>query len=270
MVQIDKAIEATTRVEPGKLSLGDSKNGPVTNRITISNNGSSAVTYELSHTPALSTGPNTFSVGATTGFAEVSFSRSSVTIPAGRRATVDVTVTANPSLADGSQYGGYIKITGGDQTYRVPYAGFKGDYQSITAMNPTEHRFPWLASLSGDSYVRAEDGPTFTLTDDDIPYVLLHLSHQASKVRIEVRDANTGRNWHRVLDTRYMGRNSTSTGFFAFPFDGTTFAGNGNRTLEVPNGNYVLEVSVLKALGDERNPDHWETWTSPSFIIDRQ
>ena len=26
---------------------------------------------------------------------------------------------------------------------------------------------------------------------------------------------------------------------------------------------------VLKALGDKNNPDHWETWTSPVFTIDR-
>lgn len=269
MVQIDKAIEATSRVEPGKLSLGDSKNGPVTSRITISNNGSSTVTYELGHTPALSTGANTFSVGATTGFANVSFSQASVTVPAGGKATVDVTVTANPSLPNGSQYGGYIEITGGDQTYRVPYAGFKGDYQSITAINPTGNGFPWLASLSDGNYYNEQAGATFTMTDGDIPYVLLHLSHQVSKLRIVVKDADTGRNWHRAFDTTYMGRNSTANGFFALPFDGTTFAGNGNRTHIVPNGNYVLEVSALKALGDDNNPDHWETWTSPSFTIDR-
>jgi minor extracellular serine protease Vpr len=30
-----------------------------------------------------------------------------------------------------------------------------------------------------------------------------------------------------------------------------------------------VKVSVLKALGDESNPAHWETWTSPSFVIAR-
>jgi minor extracellular serine protease Vpr len=34
---------------------------------------------------------------------------------------------------------------------------------------------------------------------------------------------------------------------------------------EVPNGQYVVRIRVLKALGDPKNPRHWEEWTS-SFI----
>lgn len=267
MVQIDKAILATTRVEPGKLSLGESENGPVTRTITISNNGSSDTIYSLSHTAALSTNANTFSPGATTGFANVSFSATSITVPAGGTATVDVTVTANPGLADRSQYGGYIVIMGDDQTYRVPYAGFKGDYQSIVAMSPGTSGFPWLAKQSGTSYSKQVNGTSFSMTDNDIPYFLIHLDHHVSRLRLEVRDAITGKSWHRALDTTYFGRNSTANGFFALAFDGVTFAGN--KTYEVPNGQYVMVVSVLKALGDENNPDHWENWTSPEFSVER-
>ena len=32
---------------------------------------------------------------------------------------------------------------------------------------------------------------------------------------------------------------------------------------------YIVTVSVLKALGDENNPAHWETWTSPEITIAR-
>ena len=32
---------------------------------------------------------------------------------------------------------------------------------------------------------------------------------------------------------------------------------------------YVVTVSVLKALGDENNPAHWETWTSAKITIAR-
>ena len=64
-----------------------------------------------------------------------------------------------------------------------------------------------------------------------------------------------------------MPRNSTSTGFFAFGLDGTAFAGNKSYTL--PDGTYLAKISVLKALGDSATPAHWETWTSPMFVIDR-
>jgi hypothetical protein len=69
-----------------------------------------------------------------------------------------------------------------------------------------------------------------------------------------------------------VGRNSTATSFFAYPWDGTTFRGNGrnaNQWSTLPNGSYVARLSVLKALGDDDNPAHWETWTSPVITIQR-
>jgi len=77
----------------------------------------------------------------------------------------------------------------------------------------------------------------------------------------------TNRAWHRAYDEGYLPRNSTSSSFFAFPWDGVTQAGRSLYT--VPNGSYVLKVSILKALGDSGNPAHWETWTSPMFVIAR-
>ena len=36
----------------------------------------------------------------------------------------------------------------------------------------------------------------------------------------------------------------------------------------VSDGDYVLEVRVLKALGDPNNVDHWEIWDSTPFTIE--
>jgi minor extracellular serine protease Vpr len=37
----------------------------------------------------------------------------------------------------------------------------------------------------------------------------------------------------------------------------------------MPDGQYKLQLRVLKALGDAGNTAHWETWTSPTFRIAR-
>jgi hypothetical protein len=66
-----------------------------------------------------------------------------------------------------------------------------------------------------------------------------------------------------------VSRNSTPGGFFAFAWDGTTFFRKVTDATPVPNGQYVVKVSVLKALGDESNPAHWETWTTPVITIAR-
>ncbi len=59
----------------------------------------------------------------------------------------------------------------------------------------------------------------------------------------------------------------------AFPWDGTRMHDNGVGTPDhrkvVPDGSYKIVVKALKAGGDANNPAHWETWTTPTIIIDR-
>lgn len=268
MVDIDDAILATTKIEPGKLSLGESESGPSTQTLTIENKSNQAVTYNLSYVNALSTGSNTFGPSFFISDASVSFGSGSVTVPGNGSATVSATITPASGPA-GGQYGGYIVLTpqAGGQTYRVPYAGYIGNYQARQVLAPTANGFPWLAKLSGSSFFNQPGGAAYTLQGGDIPYFLVHLDHQSRRMRMEVFDATTGRAWHRAFESEYLPRNSTSTGFFAFSWDGTTV--NGNKVNVVPNGNYVVKISVLKALGDDNNPAHWESWTSPVITLAR-
>jgi subtilisin family serine protease len=270
MLQIADAVQATTRIEPSKLALGESQAGPATRTVTLTNSGPAAVTYDLSHTAALSTGPNTFTPSFLTGFAAVSFSAPTVTVPAGGTATVTATITADSTLPDRSLYGGYLVFTpqGGGITLHVPYSGFKGDYQSIQVLTPTSAGFPWLAQVSGTSYLNRPSGATYTLQGNDVPFFLLHLNHQSRRLRMDVFDAATGKAWHQADNEQYLPRNSTSTGFFAFSWDGQTTSGN--KTYTVPNGRYVIVLAIEKALGDPAaNPADVETWTSPVITLAR-
>ena len=82
----------------------------------------------------------------------------------------------------------------------------------------------------------------------------------------------TGKAWHKVSDDAFVTRSATPGGFFPFEWNGETFRGDAedpNQRFTVPNGTYVVKVSVLKALGDHHNPAHWETWTSPVITIAR-
>lgn len=264
MLQIDKAIEATAKIEPGKLSLGESAGGPATRTLTIENNSAFTATYTFSHAPALSTTGSTFSPGFTTGSATVTFSTPSITILGKSKGTVDVTITANPALADKSQYGGYVVFTpvGGGQVYRVPYAGFKGDYQAILVLNPAASNF-------GNPLLRSSlttFGPSGPITINpgtgQVAYVLFHLDQQVRYIRLEVFEAATGRAYGRVFQQNYVGRNSTAMSFFVLTWDGKD-----RRGVPVPNGTYVLRFSLLKALGTDADPSHIESWTSPPITV---
>ncbi|QGX41569.1 S8 family serine peptidase [Permianibacter aggregans] len=268
MLDIDDVILSKVQASPGKISLGETEAGPSTQTVTLSNETAAPVTYQVTHQAALATGPNTFSVSQFNAPSTAAFSATEVIVPAFGSAAVDATITPNAALADGSIFGGYLVFTPNvGESIRVPYAGFKGDYQSKVILAPTANNFPWLARLSGGSYSKQGDEAVFNLQGDDLPFFLVHFDHQVQKFRLEVFDAETGKAWHRALDEQYLPRNSSAGGFFSFAWDGTTKAGK--KIYTVPNGRYVVKLSVQKALGDDDNPAHWETWTSPIMVIQR-
>ena len=289
MVDIDDAVQSKVTVSPGKLSLGESSAGAQTRTLTVSNAGASDMTYTLGNLPGLSAGwsaASPYGFGVFTGFAGVAFSQPTVTVPAGGSASVDVTITANAGLADRSLYGGWITLTseGAEpEVLRVVYSGLKGDYQSIVHM-PSRGAFPALGrrtATPGAFYaVEPATGGTYTLANEqEIPQVLLHFDHQVRRLEIEVVRASDGSRLHpvfsNVYEEDYLAKNSTSGGFFAYPWAGGRLHSNGQGSKAglawktVPDGTYKLNVKALKALGDAANPADWETWTSPAITIDR-
>jgi subtilisin family serine protease len=300
MLDIPGAVLATTTISPGKLSLGESQAGPATRTLTLTNSGTASVTYDLDHVEAIGT---TGTFPADMDFwlpdTQVVFSSPSVTVPAHGTATVDVTITADPledDLPTGGLYGGYLVFVDQadeDNLFTVPYAGFKGDYQSIVAI-PDQ---PVIGKLNApfvkgqQIYSQAPANEVWTLqSPDEIPNVLIHFDHQVRHLELSVVDAATGTPVHPVFSTflvrNFVARNglrpppggpfNTDTindDVTAFAWDGTRMHDNGAGTPDhrkaVPDGSYKIVVKALKAGGDPNNPAHWETWTTPTITIDR-
>lgn len=274
---IDIVAAATTKqfVVPAKISTGESEAGPTVKRLTLRNDSTAPVTYALGHEGAIATSANArttstaWTIGASYNApAAVSFSAPTVTVPAKGTATVDVTITANSALVNQGMYGGYIKFTpqGDGTALVVPYAGFKGDYQSIQVLNPGTNGFPWLATLNGTSYTRctAVAGCSYSLASSSTrPYILFHMAHFARYYKVEVLDNATGQSKGLIDEEEYLSRSASPAGFFTLSWDGTTSQG------VQPNGVYRIRISVLKALGDSSNPAHWETWDSLPITVAR-
>ena len=274
MLRIDAAIQATARALPAKLALGESQSGPATRTITLANDAGTDVTYTVSKVDTIDNDPGTFTPIADYAESTVSFSASTLTVRAGRTASVRVTISPSADLPDGSLYGGYVVFTPADEahTIRVPYAGYKGDYQSIKVLQPTALDFPWLAKLdpaSGNLFKQIE-GATFNVTAGDLPVFLAHLDQQAYTFRIRIYDA-AGREWGYAAAENFEVRNTTATGFFGWTWDGSTTVGilNQRPFATVPAGTYTAQIQVLKANGNPFNLADWETWTSPSFNVVR-
>ncbi len=291
MLDIDDSILAETVVSPGKLSLGESEAGAVTRTITVTNTGAEDVTYALTFEDAISTADAPYDPGFYWAESTVDMP-ASVTVPAGGSVDVEVSITPSADL-DLAQYGGYISLSATDaEPIRVPYAGFAGDYQALPLMLNEGSVFPTLATLSecgvfegvdcaaGGVWELAEAGQVYSMADGDVPTALVHLEHPARSLQVDIYHANAdgtrgdpaGVNpTYQVHD--YLGRDANPDAFGAFTWDGTLTGhgpgrtGGGVQTL--PDGDYIMEITVLAALGDEANPDHVENFTTPSFTVDR-
>jgi hypothetical protein len=230
--------------------------------------------------------------------AGVSFSPASVTVPAGGSATLDVTFA--PPNFQGAVYGGYIVLTPGPgaQPLLVPYAGFSGDYQAIQVLAPggcALSPFPGLFKLGGTTactaptppatpvmldvaVTRQSAGAVFNVEDrNDRPVILYHRAHQSRRLDIRAVELATNQSY-LVTSADFVGRNAANGpsfqlgGFSAYIWDGkqvfVNAAGKVQRK-EVPAGAYQLQLVVTKALAEEGNAAHVETWNSPTFTITR-
>lgn len=273
MVQIDETIMTRAinkiTITPSKIAAGESEAGPYTTKLMIKNGSATPITYNLSYENALTTS-GTMTPGFSTSNAYVEFNKSTVYVPAKGIAYVKVTI--NPATGpDKGQYGGYIYLTPtvGDLTLTIPFAGFVGDYQSIPVLDYNIYDMPWLALLYDGSYYMLTDPTdwTFTMEGYDIPRFLVNFHHQSQKMVFKIYDAETDANWGKFVKELYLPRNTSTSGFFEFAFDGFTV--KEGVTYKVPDGVYYAKIKLLKANGDPLNPAHWEYWTSPDFVIDR-
>ena len=291
LAQIVPAVQTPASVTPFKFSLGEGNGG--SQQLTVTNTATTPITYDLSQVSTIGTGPSSnpanvypFAFGYFGGADTASFSAPAVTVGPNSAATFTVNITAG-AWPNKSLYGGYVVLTprGGGTILRVPYVGFKGDYQSLPVLTGAGCALPAVfkinaaasdACLGGGVQRLGAAGASFTLQGGDLPIVLYHLNHQVRKLTVRIYKAD-GSPVHPVFNYAtqldYLPRNSAATSFFEFDWDGTRSqdngGGNGDHRKLVPNGTYILKLSVLKALGDESNPADWETFSSAPITLAR-
>jgi hypothetical protein len=292
LLDVPGAVQATTVVSPAKISFGEGAVGHAD--LTITNNGPARKTYNLSSVGAATPAPSAMTQYPFTfglfGGPGASFSPSSVTLEPGASASVGVTVNAT-AYPDKALYGGYVVVTpaGGGALLRVPYLGFRGDYQAIRALGDAGCALPMLARMGADSdhiqcatpartingIVGQPNGGTWAQPKKDPVVVLYHLDHQAANVSLTLLDAagnemTQGNRSATLQSVDLHPRNSAATTFFAFFWDGTQAMSNRDSTSRkaTPAGTYKLRITVtkVKAFNDSR-PANTETWTSPPFVL---
>jgi len=270
-IDIDDAILTRFVVSPSELALGefDPLGSAKTVKVKVKNRGPEE-TFDLSFDEGIST-YGTRSPGFYLGCVDASFSTSPITIPRGGRVSFDATFT--DLGCDGNVlWNGYVTLTaelkpgdpGPAKVLRVPFLGYSGDYQAIAALTPTSYDFPWLATFDGSTYYQVVGSETFGMTGStDRPYFLVHFEHQVRQLQVLLTKVGAVKT-KPVLIEDYLPRNSSTTGFFAFEWDGRL-----PNNKPQPNGTYDTQLCGLKALGDKTVPTDWECFDLPQIVIDR-
>ena len=266
------AVHGTTRVDEPTISLGEGENGPQTVTLTVSNDSATEQTYQVGVRHGIATGHPTYNPAfyEADGIAEPA--ADTVTVPAGGSTELSV-ILGEDFGADGIIYGGWITLTGAEDDIVVPFAGLSGDYQALPVLDDQGMGLPAMGVSDGaDGVLLAPEGEhTYTMQNGDIPYLVYHFGYPVDRLEITAYTVKGGGKARPVnpsvglIDAAdHLGRSPQPE---VYGWDGS-YALKNQKTKTVKNGEYILEMRVLKPLGDPENPDHWETFTSPQFTID--
>lgn len=297
LLQVDDAILTKTTITPSRLAFGESEAGPGTATLQLTNTGDEDVTYAISSDSALSVSENPEAGSADDpGLLygdEVVTAPRTVTVPANGTAKVDIRVEMGPDATAQTIYSGYILFTDGDGAQlSVPYAGYVGDYQELPVLTPGPYGMPQLGQLTacervidvdcamGGEYDFASAGHVYSMKDGDVPMILTHLERPAQSLKVDIYTANADGTKGKPVHPKFynaftqneIGRSGAPGAFVPLTWDGTRPHSNGNKgkVKVVPDGDYVLVLTVVKPLGQASIADDVETWTSPMFTVDRK
>ncbi|TDL26098.1 subtilisin-like protease [Rickenella mellea] len=291
LVDVHKAARTTTIVSPGEFLLNDTSHFNGVQTFTISNTGTTSKKYTISHVPAgtaTSITPSTIfaadgPVPLTATFASVKFSKTSVTIAAGGKASITATFTPPAGLkaATFPVYSGFLEIASGADTTHVSYLGVANKLRDKTIIDNTDVFFgiplPALLDASGNP----QAAPTnYTLVGTDFPSVLSRLAFGTPEFRIDLVLPNTTVKptiskrgsfakvpiVASIQEFQFTPRNSdaaVNNGFNLLAFSNATSASG----TPIPNGQYKFLLRALRVTGNVQTEADYESWLSPTFGI---
>jgi minor extracellular serine protease Vpr len=269
VIDIVAALDAEGAFGPARVELGDGF-GPRTVELEIVSQSKRTTAYAFAHEPAIATTGDIRDTDFNVAAASVAFEPEAVVLAPGERAAVAVTITPGEGLPEGSVFGGRLVAmpANGRPELAAAYVGYHGDYLDRVVLDHDE--YPKLAVALDPDEVEEDDedfrdiadGEVFSLAEGPLPSALLFFAYQPAALEVAFEHLDTG---DRVeLDReRFLGRSPGPDDTIVFDMESFAEEFPGVFT----PGDWVMEVRVLKALGDDANPAHWEEWRSPAFTF---
>ncbi|KAI0142935.1 subtilisin-like protein [Xylariaceae sp. FL1272] len=269
LVQAYDAAYSETLVSKSYLAFNDTDNLVDTLNFTVTNTGSSDVTYDLSsvgaatgYTFSTSIYPDYFpGLGLSDEFATITLSDSKITVPAGGEETISVTVT--PPALDGSLlpvYSGYITLNGTNgESLSLPYQGIVGSLHDTQVLDTGYLSSSADANLNpiaaNTSFVLSKD-PSANVT---IPVAVALMAFGSPKLSVKLLSASGNNTLGDILDSPY---DYASRDYFPLGFDGRLADGS-----YAPAGSYKFSIEALHIFGDASDPSEYDVAVTSPFSI---
>lgn len=277
MIQAYDAAYAKTLLSTSSIAFNDTDHLVETRNFTIINTGKEAATYEIHHVGA-GTGytfsssiiPDVFpGVLVDTTYAELAFSESKVTIPAG--GSHEVTVTVSPPDVDPKRlpvYSGYIAINSTtNENLALPYQGIAGSLFATQVLDKA------YLSVSSDADTKPITGSnsTFTLsrsnstnTNATLPVAVVELAFGSPLVHIGLEPVSGGGYYGNATLGDLLDLPQTY-----LPRGKATWQWNGQLADEswAPAGRYRFAFRAMRVFGDAEDSADFDTQTSTDFTI---
>ncbi|KAH7317027.1 peptidase S8/S53 domain-containing protein [Stachybotrys elegans] len=253
-------------------------------QFSIENLGTEDMSYDIGHVPAVSLytfntqsqQPSRYPNPVADGHAELSFSSTRVSVPAG--GSIKITVMPNPpSTLDAIRlpvYSGFITINGTqsdggagrNESLSVPYLGVTGSMFSTPIFDRSLFAMYNLSQLiqtsipNGTFYIPHPDSDAPANPLVGFPFMQLRTRLGTREFRLELVAADgpsqvvgSPAGFPRQFSTRSV----NSHHFVGRLSDGSV----------VPEGRYYFRAQALKVFGDPSDPDAWESESFDTFNL---
>jgi hypothetical protein len=292
------AVHTSTVIDVANLAFNDTAYFVKEANFTITNRGSSEITYNFDYVNAAtaytlpddgSTQPQTFPPDLVTSGASVHFGSGSISVAAGKSEVVIVTLSLPKDLATARipVYSGFITIKGtnGD-SLNVPYAGVASSLKDATVLDASTG-YPYITSTSDNTFVPLNASTVFTIsianttingtTDNStgllIPNLRIGLVMPSSLIRADLIPSNstygTYSNTTTILGVKTLGAIAGTPSVYQPRANAWSIAFYGvlDDGKRVPAGTYSILVRALRIFGDATNPDDYDSASTEPFTI---
>ncbi|KAG9960160.1 subtilisin-like protein, partial [Aureobasidium melanogenum] len=292
------AVHTSTVIDVANLAFNDTAHFVQEANFTITNRGSSDITYNFDYVNAAtaytlpddgSTQPQTFPPDLVTSGASVHFSSGSISVAAGKSEVVIVTLSLPKDLTTARipVYSGFITINGtnGD-SLNLPYAGVASSLKDATVLDASTG-YPYITSTSDNIFVPVDADTVFTIsianttingtTDNStgllIPNLRIGLVMPSSLIRADLLPSNstygTYTNTTTILGIKTLGAIADTPSVYQPRANAwsTAFYGVLDDGRRVPAGAYSILVRALRIFGDATNPDDYDSAETQPFTI---